>query len=75
MRDLGITHIYLNMAYADQRFRDALDGTSPYSPQESESMSADLNLKWKLLVADAANRRLIRDVEGDSELGLGEIVR
>ncbi|MEX2242318.1 MAG: phospholipid carrier-dependent glycosyltransferase [Fimbriimonadaceae bacterium] len=75
LRDLGFTHIYLNMAYADQRFRDALDGTSPYSPQEWESLSPDLNLKWKLLVADAANRQLIRDVEGDSELGLGEIVR
>jgi hypothetical protein len=75
MRDLGFTHIYLNMAYADQRFRDALDGTSPYSPQEWERMSQDLNLKWKLLVAEAANRQLIREVEGDSELGLGEIVR
>jgi hypothetical protein len=75
MKDLGFTHIYLNMAYSDQRFRDALDGTSPFTPEEWEQMSPDLNTKWKLLVADAANSGLIREVEGFEEAGLGEIVR
>jgi 4-amino-4-deoxy-L-arabinose transferase-like glycosyltransferase len=62
MRSLGFTHVYVNLALGDKRFEEALDGTAPYTAEEWDAMKGDLNLKWKLLVADAANKRLIADV-------------
>ena len=75
MRALGFTHVYLNLAYSDQRFRDALDGTRPYTPEEWKAMSPDLNLKWRLLLADAVNKGLIANLEVNQGAALGEFVR
>jgi hypothetical protein len=58
--DLGFTHVYVSLLSSDQRFIDALSGIRPYTPQEREAMFPDLNTRWRVLVADAANQGRLR---------------
>ncbi len=75
MKELGFTHAYVNLVFSDKRFRDALSNQEPYTEQEWAEMSKDLNHKWKLLLADAANKGLVKDVSDFERAALGEFVR
>ena len=63
MRRLGFTHIYINLFTGDMRFPAAIGyGTDllPYSEEERSAMMLNLDLRWKVLLADASAQGLIR---------------
>ena len=62
LKDIGFTHVYLNLATSDARFISAMgygDVQVPYSEHDKAEMSKDLNLKWRYLLADARVKGLI----------------
>ncbi len=70
LREMGFTHVYLNMQMQDPEFRErwikamGVQGTPvPFTEDETANMNADLNLKWKFLIADAVNHHKLRPVE------------
>lgn len=70
LKDMGFTHVYLNMQMQDPEFRErwikamGVQGTPvPFTEEETATMNADLNLKWKFLIADAVNHHQLRPVQ------------
>lgn len=74
MSELGFSHVYINLGLGDRRFAEALLGV-PYTQDEWSAMQEDLNTRWKLLVADAANAGRLRQVAQTRSGALYEIVR
>ena len=75
MKELGFSHVYVNLRAGGERFVQALAGNEPYTAQEWEELGSDPNHRWKLLLADAANKGLVRDVAEYEGAALGEFVR
>ncbi|MCE9557776.1 MAG: hypothetical protein K8R88_02380 [Armatimonadetes bacterium] len=72
LKSLGISHVYVNVASTvgseRERWLQAMQ-TAPYSAEETQAMSKDLNLKWKMLLANAIReKRLTFAVEPKGSL-------
>lgn len=70
LKELGITHVYLNLAFNERAFRDrmvaamGLAGSPvPFPADEAEAMRQDPRTKWKLLVAEAAASGRLRLID------------
>lgn len=68
MQALGFTHVYVNLQFTERETRSKwLQALSPtgedYTPEEKEKMSTDLDLKWRLLIAEAARNLKIKLIE------------
>jgi hypothetical protein len=75
LQELGFTHVYVSLLSSDQRFIDALSGLRPYSQAERDAMFVDLNTRWRVLVAEAANQGRIKEVKAFGGAVLYSIVR
>lgn len=75
MEDKGFTHVYVSLTSSDQRFIDALSGSQPYSQAERDAMFPDLNTRWRVLIAEAANEGRLRPEQSFGGAVLYSLVR
>ncbi len=64
LASLQMTHVYANLAQADPQTRSrwlAAMADQPYSAEEIQSMSTNLDLKWRWLFADAVRQGRFRN--------------
>jgi hypothetical protein len=75
LSDNGFTHVYVSLTSSDQRFIDALSGARPYTQDERDAMFPDLNTRWRVLVAEAANQGRLRPEQSFGNAVLYSLVR
>lgn len=80
LAELGFTHAYVNLQFQSEEFLTTWLGAmglqpgEPFLGEQREAMMADLNLKWKVLVAEAAREGRLRLVEAPGRGLLFEVV-
>ncbi len=66
MLKLGFTHVYVNLTYSDERFREAiglLGPLRPYTETEKTALNADLRTAWRVLLAESVETGDLQLVE------------